>query len=184
VKAKVAIYASKKIRGQIIAKTLSACGIQTDIVEDPDTAIAMIECAESRMVIVDVNNGLDEKLSVVQAVAKRIPEFVLVLHSNPSHLSLLTEMGLREAQCLCGPLDPEAVFLKIKELLKEIKAKYGYFSFPKTGRFQSWRRKRRIAAAKNNRHKFSSAVFGKRSIGFYPNQKDFYPESPRDCGLS
>jgi len=176
VKAKVAIYTAKKIRGQIISKTLSVCGVQTDIVEDPDTAIAMIECAESRLVIVDVNNCLDEKLSVVQAVARRIPEFVLVIHSNPDDLSLLTEMGLREAQCLCGPLDPEAVFLKVKELLKEIKAKYGYFAFPKTGKFLSWRRKRRISAAKNQRHKFNHAVFGKPSIGFYP--KRFLPRIP------
>ena len=38
-KAKVAIYATNQVRGQIIAKTLSVCGIRTDIVEDPDAAV-------------------------------------------------------------------------------------------------------------------------------------------------
>ena len=176
VKTKIAIYASKEIRGRIIAKTISACGIETSIVKDPDTAIGMIESAQSRLVILDVNNCLDEKLSVIQAVAARIPEFVLVIHSNAGDLSLLTEMGLRETQCLSGTLDPEAVFLKVKEQLKEIKAKYGYFKFPKTGKFLSWRRKRKISIAKNNRNKFHLAIFGKPSSGLYP--KRFLPRIP------
>jgi penicillin-binding protein 1A len=176
VKAKVAIYASKEVRGQIFAKTLSVCGIPTDIVDDPGAAIDMIERAESRLVIVDVNSCLDETLSVVQAVVERIPEFVLIIHSNPVDLPLLTKMGLKEAQCLCGPLDPEAVFLKVKEALKEIRAKYGYFTIPKTGRFRSWRRRRKIFAVKNNRQKFNRAVFGKRSTGLY--QKRFLPGIP------
>ena len=56
-KANVAIYASTKVRGEIIAKTLSVCGIQTNLLEDPDAAITMMVRGESALVIVDVNNG-------------------------------------------------------------------------------------------------------------------------------
>jgi len=163
VKANVAIYASTKVRGEIIAKTLSVCGIQTNLLEDPDAAITMMVRGESALVIVDVNNCFKDKISVVQGIAGRFPEFVLLIHSNSIDHSYLAETGLREDQCLGGPLDPEAVFLKVKDLLKEIKAKYGYYNFPKTSKILASPRKKRIFAAKGNKYKFTLAVFGKHS---------------------
>jgi penicillin-binding protein 1A len=163
---KVAVYSSKKVRGQIIAKTLSVCGIQTEIVEDRVAVIARVERAESRLVVVDVNSSLADDLSFVQDIAFRFPEFVLVVHNNPMDLVHLMKMGLRQDQCLGGPLDPEAVFLKVDDLLKEIKAKYGYFNFPKPKRFLAWRRKRRIRAAKNHSQKFNQAIFRKSPLDF------------------
>ncbi len=176
VKTKVAIFSLKEIRGQIIAKTLSVCGIQTEIVKDPETAVTQLERAESRLVVIDLNNSLDEKLPLVQDLMVRFPEFVLVLHGNAKKVSHLKEMGLRNDQCLSGPLDPEAVFIRVQDLLKGIKAKYGYFSFPKTKRFMSWRRKRRIAAAQNSRHRFNHAVYGNTPAGFF--QRKFFPGIP------
>ncbi len=166
VKTKVAIYTSNKIRGQIIDKTLSVCGIQTQIVDDPDTAVTQLECGEIRLVIIDVNSTINENVSVLETIAGRFPEFVLIIYSNPKDFSHLAEWGLLENQCLCGPLDPEALFQKVEDLLKEIKAKYGYFRFPKTKRFFAWRR-RRIAAAQNRKHRFNHAVYGKPPNGLH-----------------
>ena len=176
VKAKVAIFSLKEIRGQIIAKTLSVCGIQTDIVKDPETAVTQLERAESRLVVIDLNNSLNEKLPLVQDLLVRFPEFVLVLHGNAKDVSHLKQMGLRNNQCLSGPLDPEAVFIRVQDLLKGIKAKYGYFSFPKTKRLIAWRRKRRIAAAQHSRHRFNHAVYGNPAAGFF--QRYFFPGIP------
>jgi len=166
VKAKVAIYAPRKVRREIIAKTLSVCEIETEIIEDPVTALSCLERGEARLVIIDVNNCFDEKISVIQDVASRFPEFVLVIHSKPVDLSLLGKMGLRDDQCVGGPLDPEAVFLKVQDLLREIQAKYGYFSVPKTCKLFTWWKRKRISAAVNSRYKFNSAVYGKPPGGF------------------
>ena len=162
VKANVAIYATNKVRGQIIAKTLSVCGIRTDLLEDPEAAITMLERGECTLVIIDVNNSFHDNISVVQgiAIAGSFPEFVLVLHSNPIDLSYLAKTGLREDQCLAGRLDPEIVFLMVQDLFKKIKTKYGYYNFPKTLGILARRKKQRILAAKTYSHRFNQAVFG------------------------
>jgi len=161
VKANIAIYATNKVRGQIIAKTLSVCGIRTDLLEDPDAAIPMMERGESTLVIVDVNNCFHDNISVVQSIAGSFPDFVLVLHSDSIDFSRLAKTGLREDQCLGGPLDPEAVFLKVQDLLKRIKNKYGYYNFPKTSKILAQRKKKRILATKTYSHRFNQAVFGR-----------------------
>jgi penicillin-binding protein 1A len=161
VKQKVAIYTTTQIRGQIISRTLSVCGIQTEMVDEPDAAVSMIEQGEARLVVIDVNNCFTDNVPAIEAIAGRFPEFVLILHGNAVDLSHLSDVGLGENQCLGGPLDPEAVFVKVQELLNEIKAKYGYFNFPKNKRFSSWRRKRKISRAKSSRNKFNKSVFGK-----------------------
>ena len=160
-KAKVAIYATNQVRGQIIAKTLSVCGIRTDIVEDPDAAVTKLERGESTLAIVDVNTCFHDHVSIVQGIAGSFPEFVLILHSDPIDFSRLAKTGLREHQCMGGPLDPEAVFLKVQDLLKRIKTKYGYYNFPKTSKILAQRRKKKILAANAYSHRFNQAVFGK-----------------------
>ncbi len=141
-KANVVIYATNKVRGQIIAKTLSVCGIRTDLVEEPDSAINMLERGECTLVIIDINNSFHDNISVVQSIAGVLPKFILVLHSDPIDLSHLAKTGLREDQCLGGPLDPEAVFLMVQDLFKRIKTKYGYYNFPKTSKILTRRKKK------------------------------------------
>ena len=170
-KARVAIYPSKTIRGQVIAKTLSVCGIQTEAADDPESAVALLERGDVRLIILDVNNTFAGKIPALQSIAGRFPEFVLVIHSNPKDFPHLAEMGLRDDQCLGGPLDPEAVLLNTQTLLKAIKAKYGYFKFPKNrGLLASWRRRRRIAAANKQLARFNLAVYGKSRAGFPHNK--------------
>ncbi len=159
-KPNVVIYATNKVRGQIIAKTLSVCGIRADLMGDPDAAITMLERGESTLVIIDINNSFHDHLSVVQGIAGVFPEFILVLHSDPIDLSHLVKMGLKEDQCLGGPLDPEAVFLMVQDLSKKIKTKYGYYNFPKSSKTFTRRKKKRLLAAKTYSHQFNQAVFG------------------------
>ena len=160
-KAKVAIYATNQVRGQIIAKTLSVCGIRTDLLKDPDDVVTMMERVESALVIVDVNNCFHDNIAVVQGIAGGFSEFVLVLHSDPIDFSRLAKTGMREDQCIGGPLDPEAVFLKVQDLLKRIKTKYGYYHFPKTSKILGQRRKKKMLAVDTYSHRFNQAVFGK-----------------------
>jgi len=149
------------IRGQIIAKTLSACGIRADLRDDPDDAITMMERGESSLVIVDVNSCFADNISVVQTIAGSFPNFTLILHTYPIDFSHLAKTGLREDQCMGGHLDPEAVFLKVQDLLNRIKTKFGGYSFPKTSKILTRYRNHGFIAAKTYSGKFNQTVFGK-----------------------
>ena len=133
---------------------------------DPDAAITMLERGESTLVIIDINNSFHDHLSVVQDIAGVFPEFVLVLHSDPIDLSHLVKTGLKEDQCLGGPLDPEAVFLMVQDLSKRIKTKYGYYNFPKSSKIFTRR--------KNLQSSVQSSRF-RRAAGAYILKKNDFP---------
>jgi len=160
-KINVAVYATNEIRGQIIVKTLTVCGIRAELIEEPDDAIIKLESGEFTLFIIDVNKNFHDKMAFIQGIATVFPEFVLILHTDPVDFSNLKKTGIKEDQCLSGPLDPEKVFLMVQDISKRIKTKYGYYNFPKTSKILARRKKKSMLVTRTYSHKFNQAVFGK-----------------------
>ena len=109
----VAIYAAKTVRGQIIARSLAVCGIAVTLDSDPTAAIAKIEKGEAALLVVDVNNHLQAEVDLVRSLAAHLADCLLVTHTDPHDLATLVALGIEEENCICGPLDPEQIFVAV-----------------------------------------------------------------------
>ena len=108
---RVAIYAAKTVRGQIIARSLAMCGISVTLDNDPMNAIKKIESGAADLLVVDVNNHLRAEIDLVRSLAAHLADSLLVTHTDPRDLAILENMGIDGSICIGGPLDPEQIFV-------------------------------------------------------------------------
>jgi len=111
---RVAIYAARTVRGQIIAKSLAVCGLRVTLDSDPAAAIKKLESGEAALLVVDVNNHLQEEIELVRSLAMHMTDGLLVTHTNPRDLGVLQGLGIDAANCIGGALDPEQIFVAVE----------------------------------------------------------------------
>lgn len=156
----VAIYAAKTVRGQIIARSLTLCGIAATLDADPRAAVARIEAGEAALLVVDVNNHLQAEIGLLRSLAAHLSGSLLVTHTNPRDRSALEGLGVAAGACLGGPLDPEEILVAVKAFFAAGRMPSDFNGAAGGRRWRSAERTRRIR--RQVRQAFEQAVMAPR----------------------
>jgi len=127
---RVAIYAAKAVRGQIIARSLRLCGIAVSLHAHPEAAIAMIEKGEAGLLLVDVNNHLQAESELIRSLVRHLAGRLLITHTDPRDRTTLEALGVDGQNCLGGPLDPEQIYVAVEAFFA---AGGAVWNLPRTG---------------------------------------------------